>query len=220
VTRLVKGAGRLRPPACKYSYIWDASVVLDLFKTWNHNNELDLKSLTLKTVSLLSLCSAQRVQTLASIEIHNISFTSSEVNIKVDSRLKTSRPGKGFLISLKKFRNKKLCVYDALKIYLERTKDIRCESKWFISILGPHRTVSSQTISRWLKTVLETSGVDTSIFSGHSFRHSATSKASSAGICLDTIYKAAGWSEKSKVFARFYNKPICKSDFSTSLLKC
>ena len=66
--------------------------------------------------------------------------------------------------------------------------------------------VSSQTISRWLKIVLRKSGITE--FTGHSTRHAATSKALQEGLTIDAIRNAAGWSERSKTFHFFYNRPI------------
>jgi site-specific recombinase XerD len=220
VVRLVKGVGRLRPPSCKYNYIWDASQVLSLFLNWKANVELDLKQLSYKTVGLLALCSAQRVQTLVNITVDKVHFTPCEVVIRIASVLKTTKPGDGCIISLKKYPDEKLCIYKCLKLYIEKTSALRKSNNLFVSYQSPYERASSQTVSRWLKEVLKLSGIDINLFSSHSFRHSSTSKAVDSGVCLDTIYKAAGWSQKSKVFAKFYKKPLLNADFSSSILGC
>ncbi|KAI8426072.1 hypothetical protein MSG28_005035 [Choristoneura fumiferana] len=61
----------------------------------------------------------------------------------------------------------------------------------------PYKPASSQTLSRWIKQVLIDSGVDVTVYGAHSTRHAATSAANAAGISLDTIRKAAGWSSSS-----------------------
>ncbi|KAI8422105.1 hypothetical protein MSG28_009993 [Choristoneura fumiferana] len=70
------------------------------------------------------------------------------------------------------------------------------------------RPASSQTIGRWIKQVLQESGINPNIFGAHSTRHATTSAASRAGISVEVIRKAAGWSDQSAVFANFYNRPV------------
>ena len=78
----------------------------------------------------------------------------------------------------------------------------------------------TQTISRWIKYVLQSSGVDTSLYIAHSVRHAATSKTFKKGISLDIIKSTGGWTKSSSVFANFYNKPIIEGEksFACSVL--
>jgi len=67
--------------------------------------------------------------------------------------------------------------------------------------------------------VLNLAGIDDSVYKGHSYRHASTSCAKEKGLNIDVILKQAGWSEKSKVFAKFYDKPIVnKTSFGTTVL--
>ena len=112
-----------------------------------------------------------------------------------------------------------MCVLEVLREYLKRTLSYRRHDNLFISINSPHGPVSKDTLSRWLKFMLNEAKVDTSIFGAHSFRHAATSKAALCGTSTDVIFSRAGWSEKSSTFARFYNKPIDKRyTFAKSVL--
>ena len=76
-----------------------------------------------------------------------------------------------------------------------------------VSIQKPHKPVSTHTISRWLKTVLEKAGIDTSVFKAHSTRAASTSAAAISKIPLSTIMDNAGWSNAT-TFGKFYKKPI------------
>jgi site-specific recombinase XerD len=220
VTRLIKGVSRLRPQTPKYESTWDASQVLVLLKSWQNNDTLDLSKLSMKLVSLLALCSAQRVQTLCSIKLPDIEFTKDNtVNIKIYDRLKTSKPGSVFEMNFSKFSDSKLCIVRCIRCYIDRTQSVRDSEYLLISSRSPYKKVSSQTVSNWLKKILNESGIDSSKFGSHSFRHSSTSKASSLGISTDVIFKSAGWSSKSKVFGRFYNRPIIKcNEFANAIL--
>ena len=104
-----------------------------------------------------------------------------------------------------------LCVVVALDVYLEKSRQFRGEvNNIFVSYQRPYKGVSTETISRWLKSVLSCAGTDVSQFKGHSVRSS--SAALGAGAAIQTIMKAAGWSSTC-TFNKFYNKNIDNSMF-------
>jgi len=58
-----------------------------------------------------------------------------------------------------------LCVVTCLKECLKRTKPLRgSETKLFIGFVKPYKHISRTTISRWIRSVMETAGVDTQVF--------------------------------------------------------
>ena len=69
--------------------------------------------------------------------------------------------------------------------------------------MKPHSPVGRQKNSRWIKSVLASAGVDMDIYSAHSTRAEGTSTAASAGVSLEVILKAAGWSGE-HIFHKFY----------------
>lgn len=75
-----------------------------------------------------------------------------------------------------------LCLALTLKTYLTVTQDLRKEIKnLFITIKKPYKAVSSQSLSRWVKAVLISCGIDKE-FTAHSVRHAVTSKALKNGL--------------------------------------
>jgi integrase len=184
------------------------------------SNDVSLLDISKKLAALLALCSAQRVQTLTSIKLNEIQFVgNNNVVIRVHARLKTSKPGSIFEMKFNNFTESQLCLVQCLKCYMSRTANVRNSDNLFISTKAPYNTVSNQTLSNWLKSVLQMAGIDSSKFTSHSYRHSSTSKAASAGISTDVIFKSAGWTERSKVFANFYKRPIVKSnEFAHAIL--
>ena len=81
-----------------------------------------------------------------------------------------------------------------------------------------HKAISKDTLSKWIKQVLELLGIDTSIYKAHSTR-SAASSAAHQRLDISFILKSAGWSN-SQTFATFYNKSIEKpGSFSKAVLK-
>ena len=107
-----------------------------------------------------------------------------------------------------------------MKEYLRRTKPLRGDStKLFISFRKPHKHISRETLSRWIKTVMEAAAKETSIFHTHSTRAAGTSKAKAACVTIQEILDTAGRSS-SKTFDRFYNKRASNElTFTNSLLK-
>nr|CAI5863574.1 unnamed protein product [Callosobruchus analis] len=165
---------------------------------WYPFDKLSLKQLTFKMVILLALISGQRLQTLANIDINHIKETKDELQVFIVAKIKTSG------------RNR-------LQPVLTPEK----EHRLILTLKKPIHAASSQTISHWIKNVLRDCGIDTDMFSAYSSRHSSTSTALKGGANIETIRKAAGWTERSKVFSKFYNKPIVpnNSDFANSVLK-
>ncbi|XP_058799080.1 uncharacterized protein LOC131668714 [Phymastichus coffea] len=213
LNRFFRGVFRTRPTAPKYCCTWDVEVVLNMLETWNPLSALSLQNLTFKLVLLLALGSAFRVQSIALIKIKNIRFLSNGVEIRISDLIKTSRPGsKDPIVFFPYFPHREtLCIARTLIFYIEKTRDLRGNTdELFISFIKPFKKVTSQTISRWIRTVMRQAGID-EFFTAHSTRHASTSRALREGLDIGTIRNAASWSENSKVFARFYNRPIVKS---------
>lgn len=212
IKRLLKGVYRQKPSRPKYSSTWNPKLVLDTLSTWYPNKDLNLCKLSKKLTTLLALCTSQRVQTISLIKIENINRSPSGIKIVISDIVKTSAPNREQpLLYLPYFpENPSICPAKTLDDYLEVTANLRPNGTNNLLLIHkkPHSKASSQTISRWIKQTLAESGVDVAVFSAHSTRHASTSAAASAGVNLDTIRKAAGWTNSSLTFARFYNRPV------------
>lgn len=214
ISRFCKGVFKLRPPTPRYNITWDVSQVLNYMISLFPNEKLTLEQLSKKCVTLLALVTAHRVQTLSKIDINNISILNDQIIIKIDQFIKTSRiDSLQPTLYLPFFVERPgICPAKTLMSYIERTKELRNSNELFIGFKKPHKSVTSQTISRWIKCMLKESGIDVSIFSSHSTRHASTSMAYKLGVSLDAIRKTAGWSGDSTVFAKFYNRNIMNND--------
>jgi site-specific recombinase XerD len=212
IKRLLKGAFRLKPSLPKYSNTWDPQVVLDLVSNWYPNKDLSLEMITKKLVILLAICTAHRVQTLSLIKIENISISEDVIQISIPDLIKTSAPGREQpLLYLPYFKdNSSICPALTLKDYILVTQNKRISNHGalLLTYKAPHRAATSQTVSRWIRQVLGAAGVDVSRFGAHSTRHASTSAARAAGVSIEIIRKAAGWTTSSQTFSRFYNRPL------------
>ena len=222
VSRLLKGVFHERPPQPRYSTTWDVSVVTNHIESLGDNQDLPLADLTLKVVALLALTRPSRSVDLTNLDIRFRHFCPEGVTFHAAKLAKQSRqtkPVKEFFFP--KFeQNKKLCPVLALQEYEKRTSEKRSSNgstQLLIAMIKPHKPVSSSTVARWLKTVLNNAGIDTSIFKAHSVRSAATSSASEAGVTTATILDAADWATET-VFQRFYYKPKHNTTFGHAVL--
>lgn len=222
IKRFFRGVHSLRPALPKYTHTWDPSVVLNYIKELN-NRDLNLEFLTKKLCILLALTTAQRVQTLFNIEICNIRNNGTAIEIDISKRIKTSGKNKFQPTLVLPFfhHDINICPATTLLDYVDRTETLRGDTKHlFITYRKPYHKASTQTISRWLKSMLDKCGVDTEQFTAHSTRHAATSAAARKGVNIDRIRLAAGWTESSSTFANFYNRPLIqKNIFAKKILE-
>lgn len=206
----------------RYTEIWNPSIVSNHLAKLPQNSALSLEMLTKKLVTLLALATAQRVQTLSLIKLGNISVSNNKITIIINDLTKTSISTKKHISLDLPFytQEPKICPASTLQDYIQNTAAIRNEeTHLFITFKKPHHRASKQTISRWIKCTLVESGIDTSKFTSHSTRHSATSAANKAGVSLDVIRKTAGWSESSLTFAKFYNLPTQENNNSNDFVQ-
>ena len=222
VARCMKGIFELKPALPKYTEIWDVNIVLGYLRAAAPLRSLSLKQLTLNLTMLLCLTTGQRGQTIHKFDVNYIQEMDDRYRITICEKLKQSKPGRHLApIDLLSFQSdKKLCVVEHLKEYLQRTKQLREEhSQLLISYVKPFKPVSKDTISRWVKQVLESAGIDINKYSAHSSRAASTSSCKAKGLSLAVIMNSAGWSNSS-TFAKFYDKPIdtASANFGSVLL--
>ena len=92
-------------------------------------------------------------------------------------------------------QEKRICILEYLRECIKRTSLLRgAQSQLLVSFVKPHKAVTKDTVARWVKTILQKSGIDTDKFTSHSTRAASTSYAKAAGLNLQQIMKSAGWS--------------------------
>ena len=173
VSRFLKGVYESRPSLPRYKDIWDVSVVLNYLKTLPPPEESNLKEITHKTVMLVTLLSCQRCQTVHALTISGMRITNDAVHFEIATLLKTSKPGKhqGHL-DVKSFPvDQRLCVVTCLRQYVKLTEPVRAgQDPLWTTYSKPLKPVSRDTVSRWIKNVLEKAGVNTKYASCCHFR--------------------------------------------------
>ena len=211
VSRFVKAVFNSRPPALRYSFTWDVDIVLCFLQEGPDNDKLSFQALTHKLAMLMALANADRCSDLAALDLNLRSFQTEGVLFIIPGLTKTRRTGPPIQAFYPSFSDSpKLCPVLALREYEQRSKDFRQsqpDNRLFISVRKPHLAVKPCTIGKWLKTIMSDAGIDTNIFTAHSSRGAATSKAKNIGVATADILKAANWSSES-TFSRFYHRDI------------
>ena len=218
----LKGTFTTRPALPKYKEVWDVNMVLEHLKTLHPADTLPLKLLSFKIVMLMAILSGQRCQTIHALTTRNMKVSNTKVMFIVNDLLKPTKPGKECTkVEFLSFdEDPRICAVRYLSEYLERTKEIRHDHhKLLVSYQKPHRSVSRNTVSRWLKHELKLAGIDTSTFGAHSTRAASTSAAKAQKLSITTIMDSAGWSSEN-TFMKYYNKTISKAtdNFGDQLL--
>ena len=220
ITRLVKGLFNVRPPLPRYSSTWDVQRVLNYLDFQGQSESLPLKALTLKTVFLLAITRPSRSADLSQLDVTRMRADTNGIAFLPSSLAKQSRQGRPIAsFYFPAFQaNSILCPVATLHTYLNSTKQLRgSEVKLFISFIKPHKSVTSSTIARWLRTTLEQAGIDSSVFGAHSTRGASASAAAKGGVTLEDILKAANWSSES-VFQRFYHKEVDRTAYGRAVI--
>ena len=101
-----------------------------------------------------------------------------------------------------------------LKFYLKKTKKFRkfgqdqAKFSLFLSVVEPHKPVTSQTISKWIVSLIRLAYEDPKMkVKGHSTRAIGSSWALFNGASVKSILNAADWSHES-TFVRFYLREV------------
>jgi hypothetical protein len=173
---------------------------------------------------LLGLTAPDRSSDLAKRNLRYRTFRPEGVSFILPGLSKTSRPGDTPKVSFHSAfpDDFDLCPVECLKCYEVKTRefrpsDIYVPNKLFLSYIHPHNPVTSSTLARWIKNILQLAGIDTSIFTAHSFRGASTSEALNQGISIPEILSMASWS-RSSTFQKFYYRPQFNSSPGKAVL--
>lgn len=221
VKRFMKGVYNKRPSLPRYENTWNPDIVI---KHLDHDSVgLSLLNHSKKVATLLALCSLQRISTLVKLKLKDISFSTDQVEIRITDLMKQSRPSfhKTHMTFRLFLEAPNVCIMRQLELYISRTSDIRNGTETlFIRSTPPHTSISTDTMSNWIKTTLHVAGVDDK-YKAHSTRAAGASKAHAQSLCVDDILKAGGWKRES-TFRKFYHKPLASNasaNVSESILK-
>ena len=203
------GVAQLLPRRPRYSTIWDQNVVLNFLKKWSPAKELSKLKLGMKLLMLLLLISGQRLQSMHFLHIDDMKLSRNACTFMISENLKHSRGNAPATeVSIASYpEDKRLCPVAYLREYLQRTANLRTSRYLFVTSVPPYNRASHDTLSRWVRTTLTCSGIDTSKFGPHSTRAASSSAAAKAGVPIQVILKQGAW-KTANTFTKWYKKPI------------
>ena len=103
----------------------------------------------------------------------------------------------------------RLCILRVFKEYIKLTEKLRQSPQLLVSYKKPFASVTMDTVSRWVLSVLKKAGVDTAKYGSHSTRGASTSARARSGLSVNVLMKHGCW-KGAPAMARHYNKPVEK----------
>ena len=176
ICRYMKGACNMNSSLPKHNFTWDVGAVVKYLTNASSEKLYDLSK---KLATLTAILYGQRPKEILGLnDIRNLSFEENFLVIRIVDIMKTSN--KKFHIGEIKFpryqENDKICVLTRIKEYLKLTGNLRGNiTRLFITLTKPFKIASQDTLARWIKTTLQSAGIDMSIFTSHSTRSATTS---------------------------------------------
>ena len=155
------------------------------------------KQLTHKLTIPLALSSANRASEVQGLNLEYIKDEGSYVEFTIHELTKTRRVrDKPQVVTFHQYEDPLLDVTASLSAYISRTvhwRKSQIHHQLLLGIVAPHRPACTSTISNWLKQMMATVGINTTVYKGHSVWSAATSKASTAGLSVEEILQRANW---------------------------
>ena len=198
-----------KPPVQKIFPEWDINKVLTSL-TITSSERSTKKNYFLKTIFLVALASGNRASELAATSRDGLVYTNNKVILPVlesfkykNQNIERNPPPIEFPI----LKNHPLCPGNAVKEYVELTKDDPHNGHLFVSpITG--KPLPAGRISYWITRAIMISHPDLKP-RGHDVRKVAHSISFSRGTPLNQVIDRGFWSD-SNVFYNKYNVPIPK----------
>ncbi len=240
IIRFLRGVLRLRPRVRSRVPPWDLAVVLEALckPPFEPIEQVSERLLTLKTVLLLAISSLKRVGDLQALSVASIDFTPGLAKAFLYPRVgyvpkvpsSVPRPVVLQAFCPPPFREPNqeklncMCPVRALDAYIHRTALWR-KSDQLLVCYGPPKKgfpAAKQTLSRWIVDAIivayESSDLPSPLgVKAHSTKGMAASKAFLAGVPIQDICDAAGWSTP-LTFVRFYDLDLQATPGSVVLL--
>ena len=214
LSRLFKFFYRKRPSLPRYLVTWDINKLLKFLQSWHPIHELSLHQLTLKTVTLVALCSSDRAATLEAINIDHSEFEDDAILFPIYSVLKGHRKNRPIrVVKCMKIDDPSLDVCSYVAGYLQRTHKFRLRAvnrkqvkptQLFLSYYTG-KPIKKATIARYILTTMEFAGIDTSCFKAHSARNIIPSLMKRKGCSPEVILNQGDWKSCS-TFSKHYDK--------------
>ena len=103
----------------------------------------------------------------------------------------------------------------AMRYYILKTEPKRRSRKLLVSY-KTFKEITTSTVARWLKQILDRFGINSKYFTAHSFRGASSSAAYAQGVHLSEIMEIANWATAKTFYTYYHKEATC--NFSNSVL--
>ena len=155
----------------KYPLLWNAHDLINYLALWHISPNASIQDISPKLVATLACVSAQRVHTLSLIDSRHIFFFDSGTYLYIFSDLKVQRDRPCFVITLpSESESDCLRTVELLKLYFTKTRLSRKDPRLFLSFRPLYKPVTTNTLARWICSIMNDAGINISDFGAHSVR--------------------------------------------------
>ena len=197
------------------------SAFYQLFQSLGENEQLSVKLLRMKTVTLLALVLMTRPSDLAPkakifdpqsmsskavvLSVDDIQFHENGSMTIVFWGIKNDTNRQGFEISIPPSSDKVMDPVCCLRVYIDKTAKFRKgpENALLLSLKTPYKAISADTVGSILEDSIKMAGLADQGFTAKSFRPTGATIAVSQGILPETVMKVGRWKTK-EVFLNHY----------------
>ena len=196
--------------------IWDINLVIKYLGNLPRVENQGLVTLSRGLATLIMLATMCRAGELLLLDLDYLTWEGEDaifgIPTPVKSFTKSSYQKRGKELQRIKIANfpqadDRINPIKLLKRYIFKTERQRETRKLFMTTTGRYSAIAKFTLTRWIKSVLKSAGIDLSKYKVHSVRGAASSAAFAGGIAVDLIMEKASWAQPS-VFVNHYLKPI------------
>lgn len=204
----------------------------DLFNGWPCNEDLDLKRLRLKAITLLALTLMLRPSDIApnavvigSEQVEQICFSTNQIEFLSDSAkitffgIKNDTNRTGFEVMLPRADDQTVDPVSVLECYIAKTENERPPGgAVFLSLRAPFGPLQAASVAKILEESICLAGLDGQGFSAKSFRPTGATSAIEQHMDPDIVRKLGRW-KNSEVFYAHYVHAQTPDDYTSNLLK-
>ena len=192
----------------------------DLFLGWHTNDQLSIKDLRLKTITLLALTLMLRPSDIATKAVHfdrktmqqeswlfttdNITFLDSGEAKIIFHGIKNDTSRTGFDVILQPVTDRKLDPVATLQDYITRTSDFRPNEKpVFLALNPPYAAIAAKTVAGIMNEAIALAGLSGKGYSANSFRPTGANLAVETGCDPEIAMRLGRWKTKSVFYDHY-----------------
>ncbi len=233
--RLIHGlvkSGTWRP--MYRSKIMPVTAFTQLFEAWPANEDLTIRNLRLKAITLMALAFMARPSDFApkgvvmnsNLEPEKMTFSVDQLHFEECALtvnffgIKNDSSRSGFEVKIPGSTNAQLDPVSCMRVYIQRTTLQRFppERPVFLTLRRPFRGLSGAGIASVLNETIRLAGLDPKVFSAKSFRPTGATWAVQSGVKPETAMQIGRWKTQ-ETFLGHYVYPQAPDNYSTKLFQ-